>query len=190
MPLPASLGPTIDALLSSPTTCLKLGGEISNYWAAEAQRLLRAAYQTWFDVIVVGEAGKLHLELMDYLRGNLAGVPQDPTGVTYAKKILKSESPVDWKQPARAIHDKIRAFALGPGVTATVNGKKLKLHRARVGGESGAPGEVLRAEAGALVIGTGHGSLELIEVQPESRQRMKVADFLQGHPLTKGARIE
>lgn len=132
----------------------------------------------------------LHLELMDYLRGNLTGVPQNAADVTYAKKLLKTESPVDWRQSARAIHDKIRAFALGPGVTAVLQGKKIKLHRTRVGEQNGAPGEVLRAEGGSLVVGTGQGSLELIEVQPESRQRMKVTDFLQGHPLARGTRFD
>lgn len=142
------------------------------------------------DRLAVKAVELLHIELMDYLRGNLTGLPQDPAGVTYAKKLLKTESALDWSQPARALHDKIRAFALGPGTTALLNGKKVKLHKTRVGDQSGAPGEVLRADGGTLVVGTGQGSLELIEVQPESRQRMKVTDFLQGHPLAKGARFE
>lgn len=63
MPLPASLAPTIDALLSSPALCLPLGGPVSQIWGA-GDRYLRAAFQSWFEIVLVRE-GKLHLERLD-----------------------------------------------------------------------------------------------------------------------------
>lgn len=131
----------------------------------------------------------LHVELMDYIRGNLAPVPQDPSGVTYAKKIDKAESEIQWSQSAHSIHNKVRAFVMGPGTFTTLAGKKLKIHRTKVLSGSGAPGQVLSVTEDQLVMGTGDGALELIEVQPESRNRMKISDFLKGHPLKKGDQL-
>ncbi|MBL8913568.1 MAG: hypothetical protein JNM17_22905 [Archangium sp.] len=63
MPLPASLAPTIDALLSSRALCLPLGGKVNQIWGA-ADRYLHAVHQTWFEVIAIAK-GKFHLEWVD-----------------------------------------------------------------------------------------------------------------------------
>jgi methionyl-tRNA formyltransferase len=131
----------------------------------------------------------LHVELMDYVRGNLAPIPQDPAGVTYAKKIDKLEAEIKWTESARKIHNKVRAFTMGPGTFTTLAGKKLKIHKTKVTNGSGEPGAVVSSSDQSLVIATGEEALELIEVQPESRSRMNIADFLKGHPLKKGDRL-
>lgn len=134
-------------------------------------------------------ADLLRVELMDYVRGNVAPKPQDESQVTYAKKIEKSESQLDWSTDAVRLHNKIRAFVWGPGTYVAVGGKRLKIHKARVrefSGNLGKPGEILSAGDQGLVIACGHGSLELLEVQPESRNRMKASDFLKATPLTPG----
>ncbi len=128
----------------------------------------------------------LHLELMDYMRGNLAPVPQDPSGVTYAKKIDKAESLVNWNEPAQTIHNKVRAFTMGPGTYTVVGGKKLKLHKTSVVEGQGAPGSVLSVTENSLVVAAGSKALSLVSVQPESRNRMAVGEFLKGYPLKKG----
>lgn len=129
----------------------------------------------------------LHIEFMDYLRGNLAPIPQDPNGVTFAKKIDKSEAEIKWTEPAVKIHNKVRAFTMGPGTFTTLAGKKLKIHRTKVADSgSGVPGEILQVNDQCLRVGTGSGALEIFELQPESRSRMNVGDFLKGYPLKKG----
>ena len=128
----------------------------------------------------------LHLELMDFVRGNLAAVPQEATGITYAKKIEKQEAEIKWSESAVNIHNKVRAFVMGPGTFTTLNGKKLKVHQTKVVPGSGHPGQVLSVDENSLVIGTGNQALSLQTVQPESRNRMNVSDFLKGHALKKG----
>lgn len=138
------------------------------------------------DQLAVLGADLLHIELMDYMRGNLAPLPQEAEGITYAKKIAKNEAEIDWSLPARSLHNKVRAFVMGPGTFTVWNGKKLKIHKTKVAAGSGQPGQVLSVGDQFLTVGTGEGALELIEVQPESRNRQSIAEFLKGNALKKG----
>lgn len=125
-------------------------------------------------------ADMLRVELMDYVRGNLGGLPQDSSLVTYAKKIEKQESALNWTLSARELHDKVRAFVWGPGTFGILEGKRLKIHRTRVLENETAmrpPGTLILEGESGLSVQCGQGVLSLIEVQPESRNRMPVADF-------------
>jgi methionyl-tRNA formyltransferase len=63
----------------------------------------------------------LAIELMDYIRGNLAGQKQDESQVTIAKKLKKEEGLIDWNQPAEKILNKVRAFDVWPGTWTAWN---------------------------------------------------------------------
>lgn len=140
------------------------------------------------DELAILGADLLHIELMDYLRGNLVPVAQDESRVTFAKKIEKSESLIDWNQKAIEIRGKVNGFCYGPGTYCLLSEKKLKLHQVRVfSSNSGLPvGTLTEVQADFVRIQTGEGQIELWEVQPESRSRMKMGDFLKGHPLKPG----
>ncbi len=129
-------------------------------------------------------------EYMDYLEGDLAGDPQDHNLATYAKKIQKEESIIDWSLSAHQIFNKMRAFVMGPGVRSTFDGKKIKIVKAKVQEaklESDVlSGEVVAVTAESFLIATGGGVLEVLEVQPESRRRQSVSDFLKGHRIKQG----
>ncbi|MEK2690386.1 methionyl-tRNA formyltransferase [Bdellovibrio sp. GT3] len=143
------------------------------------------------DVLADLGADLLRVELMDYVRGNLAPTPQDESLVTIAPKIDKAESQVDWTKSAKSIDGKVRGFVYGPGTYTLLDGKKLKLHVVRPLPASGAavPGTVTAVDADSITVATGDGLLKLLEVQPESRNRMKVSDFLKGHALKPGDKI-
>jgi methionyl-tRNA formyltransferase len=129
-------------------------------------------------------ADLLRVELMDYVRGNLVPLPQDEAKVTYAKKIEKAESQIDWNLPAEKIHNKVRAFVMGPGTFATIKGMKLKIHKTRPAGSSkrsDPPGSLV-SDKSKLLVQTGEGLLELLVVQPESRNKMTAVEFLKGYP--------
>ncbi len=138
------------------------------------------------DQLAVLGAELLKVELMDHVRGNLAPAKQDPAGVTFAKKIEKAEAEIDWSQNAEKIHNKVRAFVMGPGTFTIYQGKKIKIHKTRVLSEKGhRAGEVTSADS-RLVVYTGFLSLEILELQPESRNRMSAQDFLKSHAVKKG----
>lgn len=132
----------------------------------------------------------LRVELMDYIRGNLVPVPQDENHVTYAKKIEKTEALLNWSQSAVEIERKVRAFSMGPGTHTFFQQKILKIHTVKVEQELGQkntiPGQVISVSDHSFLVGTGDGLLEILELQPESRSRMKAQDFLKGHALQAG----
>lgn len=145
------------------------------------------------DQLALLGADLLHVELMDYVRGNLVPLPQDESQVTIAKKIDKSESQIDWNASAKSIDGKIRGFVYGPGTYTLLQGKKLKLHKAAAfAGEATvypsdfSAGAITLIQADHISVACGEGILKIYEVQPESRNRMKVEDFLKGHDLKVG----
>ena len=135
----------------------------------------------------------LQVEYMDYLRGNLIPTPQDEAAVTIAPKIEKAEARLNWSASARELFNRVRGLAMGPSASCLLpSGSMLKVHRTRVAEESGihgAPGEVLGAGADSIKVACGQGVLEMLEIQPESRARMKVSEFLKGYPLQAGLKL-
>jgi methionyl-tRNA formyltransferase len=131
-------------------------------------------------------------------RGDLPAQPQPADGVTYAAKLSKGEAPIDWRQPARRIVDKVRAFDPVPGATATLErlpDAPLKVWRARVAAYRAAdpdqlqapPGTVLAVDAQAVTVACGDGSaVDLLELQRPGGRRLPVSDFLRGLALRPG----
>lgn len=136
----------------------------------------------------------LEVDLMDYLRGNLSPIPQDDSQVTYAHKIDKAESEIDWSKSAESIHNLVRGLAMGPVAQTRRDGKILKIHKTRVSASSAATqlaiGRAIEASVGgpekSLIVQCGQGSLELLEVQPESRAKMPIKEYLRGYPVQPG----
>ena len=133
----------------------------------------------------------LCVDLMDFLRGNLGAKPQDETQVTYAKKLEKTESEIQWSQSAAWIHNTVRAFTMGPGTWTLWQGKKIKIHRTRLTSEdfgTATPGE-WQIQQQRLFVQTGEAWLEVLELQPESRNRQSAADFLRSQAILKAERF-
>ena len=120
-------------------------------------------------------------------QGDLLPQPQPTAGATYARKIDKAESPIDWQQSAAVIERRLRAFDPFPGCTATLAGQAVKLWRARVVAGDGAPGQILPADAGRIVVACGQDALELLELQLAGGRRIGAHDFLLRHPLLSAA---
>jgi methionyl-tRNA formyltransferase len=106
--------------------------------------------------------------------------PQADLGVTYARKLEKSEARLDWDQPAIALERKVRAFSPWPVAEAVVNGERLRIHQARVRNieHKASPGSVLAMSRDGLDIACLEGALRLTVVQREGGRAMPVADYL------------
>jgi methionyl-tRNA formyltransferase len=140
--------------------------------------------QMLFQQMAVAGAEMLTVELMDYVRGNLVGEPQDETQVTYAKKIDKTEGEIDWSRSATEISQLVRAFVMGPGTWTYHQGKKIKIHKVHLIEEANSqtsPGQIVKAEGADLWVQTGNGILALVELQPDSRNRMSAVEFMKGY---------
>ena len=118
-------------------------------------------------------------------RSSLTLTPQPAEGVTYADKISKSETRIDWRKPWRAVHDHIRGLSPFPGAWFELDGARVKVLRSTEGEGSGAPGSVLDDR---LTIACGEGAVRLTQVQRAGKQPMSAEEFLRGTPVRVGSR--
>jgi methionyl-tRNA formyltransferase len=116
-------------------------------------------------------------------RGELPSTPQPEEGVTYAAKISKDEAKLDFSLPAVELWRKVRAFNPFPGAQGSVNGTAVKIWNAELAEGKGAPGQVLSAEAGGIVVACGDGALRLLQLQKPGGKRLAAGEFLKSFPL-------
>jgi methionyl-tRNA formyltransferase len=124
--------------------------------------------------------------LDDIAAGRARATPQPAEGATYARKLDKAETFLDWTRPAQELERAVRAFC---PAAARLQGATVKIWRAALASGAAAPGTVLDAR-GTLRVACGTGALSIEELQPAGKRRMAVAEFLRGHPLDAGARFE
>jgi len=113
----------------------------------------------------------------------LVVTPQPADGVTYAAKIEKDETRIDWRRPGKAVHDHIRGLSPFPGAWCEIAGARVKVLRSTKVAGAGAPGTVLDDR---LTIGCGDGAVRIVELQRAGKQAMKADEFLHGVPLAAG----
>ena len=114
-------------------------------------------------------------------------VPQPDEGVTYAKKIDKAETRLDFAQHAEQVERQIRAFAPAPGAWFEYQGERCKVLAADIADGSGAPGDVLDE---ALTIACISGAIRPTLVQRAGRPAMATADMLRGWAIAAGAKLQ
>lgn len=125
------------------------------------------------------------------LNGSIRPEPQEHDKATYATMISREDELISWTWSARAIHNRIRGLSPFPGAYTMFQGERLKLYRSRIFEESGhgEAGVILFATTDGLVVQTGQGSLELLEVQKAGKKRMSIREFIKGYPLVQGSRL-
>ena len=119
-------------------------------------------------------------------RGTLTFTPQPEEGVTYAAKIEKAETRIDWRKPWSEVHNHIRGLSPFPGAWCELSGERVKILRTTKGEGSGAPGALLDDK---LTIACGEGAVRIVELQKAGSRTMKTGEFLRGTPLPAGARL-
>lgn len=138
--------------------------------------------------------------LPDVEAGRLRPVPQDQDAFTYAPMLKKEMGEIDWSLPARAIGQRVRGLLPWPGAFTALNGRVLKIWRAKAVGREeflqawgkeaeGAepmPGTVLCADKKALYVAAGEGVLAIFELQAEGKKRMETGAFLLGTKIAAG----
>ena len=116
-------------------------------------------------------------------------MPQDEREATYAAKIEKRETALDWSRPAVHLERAVRAFRPSPGAVGSLHGERLKIWKAHAVETSGLPGSVLSVDD-ALIVACGVGALAITELQRPGRNRVSAKQFILGHRLQPGARFE
>ena len=147
-------------------------------------------------------AGELHDRLMDMGASLMAQAltrlgtngltftPQATAGVTYARKIDKSETRVDWTRPSGEVHNHIRGLSPFPGAWCEVEiggrMERLKLLRSTLSDGVGESGGVLDDR---LTVACGSGAVRLVEVQRAGGRPAAAREFLRGAKIEKGMKL-
>jgi methionyl-tRNA formyltransferase len=118
--------------------------------------------------------------------GAIRPVPQPAGGITFAPRIEREHTRLDWTRPADVLARTVRAFAPEPAAFTTLDGATVKVFAAEARDGRGVPGTVSSAGRDGLVVATGDGALALLEVQLQGKRRMPVRAFLAGHAIAPG----
>ena len=136
--------------------------------------------------------GRMIVEALELAAcGGLQPVPQPAEGVTYAHKIEKAESEIDWSLPAHVIGQRIRAFDPFPGASTALHGEAIKVWGYEIDSCSRLSneccGQILASGPEGVTVACGEGgALRLTTLQRAGGKRLPVADFLRGFPLPVG----
>ncbi|MBR2690865.1 MAG: methionyl-tRNA formyltransferase [Aquamicrobium sp.] len=142
------------------------------------------------DRLMVAGAGLMVEALSRLEAGTLSFVEQAAEGVTYAAKIDKTETRIDWARPADVVHNHVRGLSPFPGgwCEATIGGRieRLKLLRSTVADGMGEPGGILDDR---LTVACGSGAVRLVEVQRAGGKPATAQEFLRGAKLEEGMKL-
>ncbi len=153
---------------------------------AERVAIARKTYGELHDELARLGADLMARALAALERGTIAEQPQPAEGATYAKKISKEETRIDWTKAAREIDYLIRGLSPAPGAWCEANGERLKILYAEPAAGSGAPGKILDDP---LTVACGEGALRLIRLQRAGRSAMTAAELSRGFPLYPGDKL-
>ena len=129
---------------------------------------------------------KLIVEVLDAL-SEFKAYSQSAAGVTYARKIEKSETKIDWSLPAKTINRKIRALSPFPGAWTEINGERIKLLASKVINKENEPGMILDK---GFSIACGQKAVEITEAQRPGKSAQKSDVFLRGFRLQEGSKLD
>ena len=115
--------------------------------------------------------------------GNPKFLDQDNSKVTYAKKIKKKETKIDWKIDANKVLAHIHGLSPNPGAWFEFENERFKVLRAKMSLENGKAGHVLDEN---LTIGCDSNSIQILELQRQGKNRQTSKEFLLGKKINKG----
>lgn len=154
-----------------------VGGEALNITADMNAQQLHDALSAMGARLIVSALSDVEAE-------TLRATPQPKDGVTYAKKIDKSETRIDWSRDAKDIAAQVRG--LYPLMWFERDGQRVRVGAAVAENASGTPGLTLDDR---LLVACGTGALRLSHVQPAGKSAMDADAYLRGQPLVAGVQL-
>ena len=127
----------------------------------------------------------------DLAAGRARETLQDDASATYAHRLTKADSAIDWNWTADRVHDVVRGLHPWPHAATFLRGRRLILLRSAASSDlaGAAPGTVVAARADDLIVAAGSGRVRLIEIQAEGKRPMSAREFLAGHSVAPGDRL-
>ncbi len=125
------------------------------------------------------------LEIIE--NGDISPVMQGESDTSYAQKITKALSPIDWNKSAYEVHNLVRGLQTWPCAQTKLNGKNVKIHKTALSEiKGGKTGEIIDNNK-KLIVSCGDGKcVEILELQPDGKKRMDTKSFLAGNDVPVG----
>ena len=132
-------------------------------------------------------AEKILDNINDILADKAKFIDQDHSKATYAKKIRKEESQIDWNDDASKIIGKINGLSPSPGVFFSFDGERYKILRAVISNGSGQVGEVISNQL--EIACNNNKSIKILEIQRQGKRSQKINEFMLGSKIKKGLNL-
>ena len=173
------------------TMCIDAGldtGDVVDTWETEI-----GPEETALELsprLAVAGADLLVKTLAGLADGTAKRIPQDNARATWAPILKKEDGRIDWRKPAKEIHNQVRGLLPWPGAYTVFRGQTMQVWRARMTDRRWdlAPGSLIR-EHGVFAVGGDGVALELLEVQAEGRKRMAADVFANGSRLVDAEQL-
>ena len=138
-------------------------------------------------ILSILAAEKILDNMDDILEDKAKFIDQDHSKATYAKKIHKDESQINWRDDASKIIGKINGLSLFPGAFFNFNGERYKILKAVVGNGAGQVGEVISNKL-EIACKNNH-SIKILEIQRQGKKPQKINEFMLGSKIKKGTNL-
>ena len=123
----------------------------------------------------------------DILEDKAKFIDQDHSKATYAKKIHKEESQIDWDEDASKIIGKINGLFPSPGASFIFNNERYKILKAEIGNGIGQVGEIISNQL--EVACNNNQSIKILEIQRQGKRPQKISEFMLGSQIKKGSKL-
>lgn len=153
-------------------------------------------YEELFELIAQKAPELIEVTLSDIKNGFLKPIEQIHEKATYAHKIKKEDSQIDWSKPAREIHNLVRGLYKAPSAHCFFREKLVKIMETKVLDEEipegfiGMTGEILKISKEGMEVSTSQGILLIVKVKPEGKGEMFARDWANGLKLSRGEKFK
>ena len=129
--------------------------------------------------------------IKDMKEGRIHLVKQDEGLASYAPCLKKEDGLIDWERSAKEIANLICGLDPWPTAYTYLNGELLKLFKAKVASldKVAEPGTILEIESKGMKVATRDGAVLIEEIQRAGKKRLKVSEFVKGHPISPGKKL-
>lgn len=152
-------------------------------------------YEELFELIAQKAPQLIEVTLLNIKSGTLQPIEQHHEKATYAHKIKKEDTQIDWSKSAKEIHNWVRGLYKAPSAHCFFRGKMVKILETRVldnevpAGFLGEAGEIIKVTKEGMEVTTTQGILLVARVKPEGKGEMSAKDWSNGLKLSIGERF-
>lgn len=136
------------------------------------------------DALMMQGADLLIETIQSIENGTVSREKQDDSLSCYAKMLNNNNCRIDWTKSAQEIHDLVRGLNSWPIAYTTLNGKKFKIWQTKIidtDTTGKTPGQIIDLTKKGIIVATGNGTIELLQIQPPNKAKMPASSYINGH---------